>query len=674
VLKSKRPIFVDKLNIESLTDESTKQLYQNRVTEKIALNNIETTNNVEVAYNKLVKNIMSAANEAIGTRKVNINSSKGDKSWFTPEVKNLTKTKREAYLCYRSNINPESCQQYKTIRNRVNSEIRQLKREYWEKFTGDMTHDLYGAQKKVWKMLRGLKKPISEYKQLSTINTEQWESYFTSLYSSGTPLHIPQMNNHLNASISLDEVEENIKKLKNRKANGVDRIPNELLKYGGAGVNEQIHILFNKILEEKVVPNSWTTSITVPIYKKGDKTDPKNYRGITLLNSLTKLFTSILKGKIESLIPIREEQQGFRKNRSTLDAIFIVRQIVEKSYEFNHPVFMCFVDLTKAFDRVQLNDVLNILNDHNIPQNIIQIIRLLNENSTTKVRVGQELSNEVPTSDGVRQGDSLSPLLFNLIMDKIIQNIEETGRGYKMGSNEVKCVCYADDAVLISDNEDDLQRQLFNLINTADKYNMVISAEKTKCLTISREPVRCKLIAYNKPIEQVSTFKYLGVTINSYPDLRHEVQDQVHKASVISGCLRSSIWKNKYMNIESKTRIYKTCIRPILTYAAETRADTTVTKRMLRTTEMKILRSITNRTLRDRIRNSVTRDDCQVPDIVRWTRARRRAWRDHVGRMHPDRIAKVAMTGRPRGARPVGRPLKRWKDSWLSTSQQSPSP
>ena len=112
------------------------------------------------------------------------------------------------------------------------------------------------------------------------------------------------------------------------------------------------------------------SSITVEIFKKGDKTDPANYRGITLLSTSLKLLTKIIAKEITSITPTNEEQQGFRKNRSTTNALFIFRQLVEKSIEYSNPVHLYFVDLTRAFDRVQLKDVITILENSNMPERI----------------------------------------------------------------------------------------------------------------------------------------------------------------------------------------------------------------------------------------------------------------------------------------------------------------
>ena len=168
-------------------------------------------------------------------------------------------------------------------------------------------------------------------------------------------------------------------------------------------------------------------------------------------------------------------------------------------------------------------------------------------------------------------------------------------------------------------------------------------------------------------IEQVMSFEYLGLIASSSRNTYDEVKTQVNKAARVSGCLHHLIWKNKHMSITSKTRIYRTAVRPILTYAAEMSADTNRTKRELRTTEMRTLRAIAGVTLRDRQKSNEIRERYDgMPDVVRWSRGRRR---EHVDRMGNDRLAKTAYKEKPNTTRPLGRPPKRWADSSTSSSQ-----
>jgi retron-type reverse transcriptase len=123
-----------------------------------------------------------------------------------------------------------------------------------------------------------------------------------------------------------------------------------------------------------------------------------------------------------------------------------MRQIVEKSIQFNHPAYLCFVDLKKAFDRVGLADVMECLREREVPEQIVRIIKELNTDTIARIKSNNQTSRTITITNGVRQGDSLSPMLFNLIMDKIITNFPKE-LGYRMGNNPINIICYADDAV-----------------------------------------------------------------------------------------------------------------------------------------------------------------------------------------------------------------------------------
>jgi len=129
------------------------------------------------------------------------------------------------------------------------------------------------------------------------------------------------------------EVELAIDKLKSHKSPGTDQIPAELIKAGGRKICLEIHKLITSIWKKEKLPEEWKESIIVPIYKKGDKTDCNNYRGISLLPTTYKILSNIL---LSRLIPYAKEiigdhQCGFRRNRSTIDHIFCIRQILEKN-------------------------------------------------------------------------------------------------------------------------------------------------------------------------------------------------------------------------------------------------------------------------------------------------------------------------------------------------------
>jgi hypothetical protein len=138
---------------------------------------------------------------------------------------------------------------------------------------------------------------------------------------------------------------------------------------------------------------------------------------------------------------------------------------------------MCFVYLKQAFDRVRLGDVIAILQDKGISTLYLDLIKDINSETKTRVRANGELTKEIQTPTGIRQGDSLSPALFNAVMDKIIESVRKQP-GYQLWSLNIQIVCYADDAVLIADSEDKLQELLNQFFITAKTYNMVVSTSK----------------------------------------------------------------------------------------------------------------------------------------------------------------------------------------------------
>jgi hypothetical protein len=142
--------------------------------------------------------------------------------------------------------------------------------------------------------------------------------------------------------------------LKNGKAGGTDNIIPELIKYGGRVLKQRIHKLIVKIWEEEQLPSQWNKEIICPVYKKGDRLDCKNYRPKTFLNVAYKMFAIILNQRLANIVEptLGEYQSGFRPNRSTVDNIFILRQTIEKCYEFNIDIHNIFIDYSRAFDSI----------------------------------------------------------------------------------------------------------------------------------------------------------------------------------------------------------------------------------------------------------------------------------------------------------------------------------
>jgi hypothetical protein len=213
---------------------------------------------------------------------------------------------------------------------------------------------------------------------------------------------------------SFVEVEIAIGKLKSYKSPGTDQIPAELIKAGGETLYSEIHKLICSVGNKKELPQKWKESIIAPIYKMGDKTDCNNYRGISLLSTAHKILSNILQARLTPYFNeiIGDYQCGFRRNRSTMDQIFYIQQILQKKWEYNGTVHQLF-DFKKAYDSVKREVLYNILPEFGIPKELVRLIKMCLNETYSKVFVGKYLSHKFPIRNGLKQGDALSPLLFS---------------------------------------------------------------------------------------------------------------------------------------------------------------------------------------------------------------------------------------------------------------------
>ena len=168
-----------------------------------------------------------------------------------------------------------------------------------------------------------------------------------------------------------EEMIKVVRNIKNRKALGIDNITVELIKNGGPELLQRISDLLIQIWGQETMPEEWEIGIIRSIFKKGDCRDCNNYRGNTLLNVTYKNFTCLIYNRLQrySELTLGEYQAGFRPNRSTVDQIHTVRQILEKCYEFGTELHNIFIDFKQAFDKVSRPKMYESLKLLKIPTN-----------------------------------------------------------------------------------------------------------------------------------------------------------------------------------------------------------------------------------------------------------------------------------------------------------------
>lgn len=221
------------------------------------------------------------------------------------------------------------------------------------------------------------------------------------------------LNVDLNKPLQEEEVTKVIAKLNQGKAAGVDAVVNEILKFGGDGIGKATARLCNEMFKAEKVPMDWARGLIFPLYKDGDARIPDNYRGITLLSVVGKVYTSVLNERVtkwcEKHGVLSEEQAGFRPGRSTVDHIFSVAEVIRLRRSRKKETHCCFLDIKKAYDSINRDALWKRLLDVGIKGKFWRILKNLYEVVESCVLVGKHRTEWFAVEAGVRQGCILSP-------------------------------------------------------------------------------------------------------------------------------------------------------------------------------------------------------------------------------------------------------------------------
>ena len=385
------------------------------------------------------------------------------------------------------------------------------------------------------------------------------------------------MFQELDEQISISEIRKATLSLKNGKSRGPDFILNEFLKYGIDNMLHYLHALFNKIFDTGYFPDIWGDGFIVPLHKKGSIENVENYRGITLLSVVGKLFTSILNARLNSWAEqyhiYIEAQSGFRKGMSTVDNCFVLQSLISHCLNTNKKLYAAFVDFKKAFDYVVRDVLWYKLIKAGVRGKILNVIQAMYNNIKSRVKFDNELSNDFVSYIGVRQGECLSPFLFSMYLNDLEKEFIEKGvDGLDIGMLKLYLLLYADDIVIFSASSEGLQYGLDVLSDYCSKWRLKVNTDKTKVMIFRKGGTLPRNLAFTyegKIIEIVSKFVYLGITFTTGGSFA-----ETHKT--LSGQALKAIFKlNQYLynftDLQPKhvLDLFDKLILPILTYGGE---------------------------------------------------------------------------------------------------------
>lgn len=354
-----------------------------------------------------------------------------------------------------------------------------------------------------------------------------------------------------------------------------------------------------------------------------------------------------------------------------MDQIFTLRQILEKTKEYNIELHHLFIDFSSAYDTIDRSQLYTAMKEFDIPRKLINMVQITMNNSHCQVRIQTDLSEPLKTLNGLRQGDSLSCLLFNLALEKIVRDAGIQTRGtifYK----STQILAYADDIDIISRSENDLKKTFLALQNSAVKMGLNINEEKTKYMITNENSRQRKteqhIKIYNHIFEKVNNFTYLGVIVNRHNNIQEEINKRILNSNKCYFAM-IHLFKSKYLTRTTKVRLYKTLIKPVLTYGSETWVLTEHDKSRLAVFERKILRKVYGPVKENgewRLRyNREIYELYNSPDIVTDIKIGRLRWAGHIQRMKTSEMVRKIMETKPEGRRKAGRPNLRWMDGIL---------
>uniref|UniRef100_A0A2S2NJ55 Putative RNA-directed DNA polymerase n=1 Tax=Schizaphis graminum TaxID=13262 RepID=A0A2S2NJ55_SCHGA len=501
--------------------------------------------------------------------------------WADANLRNLIVEKKLAHKKFKLCPSPGNYLEF----SRLRKECKILTSKNYSENLRHIENSIQTNIKPFWKYINTLKKNVSnipesvKFKNSSSSNIQENAQLFADFFSSVFDSDLSKSfvhnqpsgdfsNNLLNLSswyINKSEIYEYLNSLDTNSATGPDGVPSSFLKACGSILVNPLYLMFNKSLTIGYFPNIWKMSFVTPIHKSGDKHDVMNYRPISKLSIIPKIFEAIITKKLSSIISpyICKNQHGFRPKMSISTNLLLYQSKILNSFKNHIQVDSIYTDFQKAFDKVNHKLLLKKLFNIGFNGNFLDWIESYLTCRTQAVKLSLFTSNYFSVCSGVPQGSHLGPLLFILFINDLPTVLDSS----------VNILLFADDAKLFSPVE-----SLSDAVNLQSNLDKLVSWSKQNCLPLNIN--KCSIITFtrlHKPIlfnysidhttlTRVNHIRDLGILLEANMSYSSHINMITNKAFKMLGFIYRNT-KN-FKNIISMKMLYFSLVRSHLEFGS----------------------------------------------------------------------------------------------------------
>ncbi|KAK3506762.1 hypothetical protein QTP70_023935 [Hemibagrus guttatus] len=460
--------------------------------------------------------------------------------WWNEEVQDSIQRKRLAKKKWDMDRTEENRQEYKELQRRVKREVSKAKQKAYDELYTRL--DTREGEKDLYRLARQRDRDGKDVQQVRVIKDRdgrvltseesvqrRWKEYFEELMNEENEREkrvegVNSVEQKVD-KIRKDEVRKALKMMKSGKAVGPDDIPVEVWKCLGEAAVEFLASLFNRVLESERMPEEWRRSVLVPIFKnKGDVQSCSNYRGIKLMSHTMKVWERVVEARLRKVVDICEQQYGFMPRKSTTDAIFALRILMEKYRDGQRELHCVFVDLEKAYDRVPREELWYCMRKSGVAEKYVRVVQDMYERSRTVVRCAVGQTEEFKVEVGLHQGSALSPFLFAIVMDQLSEEVRQESPWTMM---------FAEDIVICSESREKVEENLERWRFALERRGMKVSRSKTEYMCVNEREGSGTVRLQGEEVKKVQEFKYLGSTVQSNGECGKEVKKREQAGTLL---------------------------------------------------------------------------------------------------------------------------------------------